>query len=434
MTRPLFAHGSPIRSPTVPVDDRWYLSKRGPHGERLKSKRHGRGKRWRVRYEDANGQPREMLFERKVDADAWDVKARSGVVEHSQTDQAERRTTYREYSERWRLSRQIGQALEYQRHIESRLRHHHYPYFGDRPVRAITVTTVLEWITKLLQANVAQSSVKTYFDLLNAIMNAAVADKLITDNPCKAVRLSAILRGFSRAPKWVPTDDDVLALLAVVPDEYQAAIWLGAGEGMRLGEVLGAEDGARCIDRIHQEVHVVQQLRFHKVKYGGFYLAPPKAGSVGDVDLDDHVGVILAEHVRNHPPTTVELPDITGGTPDPGKPVNRRQVALLFTDDQARPIHDQRWSDMWQSWRGAAGWPEEGTFHSLRHYFATSLIAAGADPTDVQRALRHSNLRITLETYVHWWPKKQRRRNVVSTALRAAGTHSPSGATARDQS
>src|SRR5438874_5966313 len=117
-------------------------------------------------------------------------------------------------------------------------------------------------------------------------MNAAVVDKAILDNPCKAIRLSAILRGFSRAPKWVPTADDVVALLAVVTPEYQAAIWLGAGQGMRLGEVLAMEDGNRCVDYFHREVHVVQQLRFHKAAYGGFYLAPPKSGSVGDVDLD----------------------------------------------------------------------------------------------------------------------------------------------------
>ena len=95
-------------------------------------------------------------------------------------------------------------------------------------------------------------------------------------------------------------------------------------------------------------------------------------------------------------------------------------MALLFTGDQGRPIHDQRSSDMWKQWRKAAGWPNEATFHSLRHYYATALITAGADPTDVQKALRHSSLRITLETYVHWWPKKQRRRNVVGTALRDA--------------
>jgi integrase len=75
---------------------------------------------------------------------------------------------------------------------------------------------------------------------------------------------------------------------------------------------------------------------------------------------------------------------------------------------------------LWQRWRQAAGWPDEGTFHSLRHYFATALITAGADPTDVQKALRHSSLRITLETYVHWWPKKERRRNIVSTMLKDA--------------
>jgi integrase len=49
------------------------------------------------------------------------------------------------------------------------------------------------------------------------------------------------------------------------------------------------------------------------------------------------------------------------------------------------------------------------------------LIAAGADPTDVQRAMRHASLRITLETYVHWWPKKAgRRRSVVGAALSKA--------------
>jgi integrase len=137
--------------------------------------------------------------------------------------------------------------------------------------------------------------------------------------------------------------------------------------------------------------------------------------------------------VRKYPPLLVELPDITAGTPDPGKDAKRRLVPLLFTDEQGRPFHDQRWSDMWQQWRKAAGWPEEGTFHSLRHYFATALITAGADPTDVQKALRHSSLRITLETYVHWWPKKERRRGVVGAALREAADKRQRELAAQDQ-
>jgi hypothetical protein len=38
----------------------------------------------------------------------------------------------------------------------------------------------------------------------------------------------------------------------------------------------------------------------------------------------------------------------------------------------------------------------------------------------VQNALRHSSLRITLETYVHWWAKEDRRRSVVGSAIRHA--------------
>lgn len=128
----------------------------------------------------------------------------------------------------------------------------------------------------------------------------------------------------------------------------------------------------------------------------------------------------MTAHVQHFPPVGVDLPDITRGTPDPGKPPLRRLVELLFTDELGRPMHDQAWSKLWAQWRTAAGWPQEGTFHSLRHYFATELIAANVDPTDVQNALRHSSLRITLETYVHWWPKRDRRRNIISSALRSA--------------
>jgi integrase len=403
----------------VAVDDLWYLSKRGPNNERIKSQRYGRGKRWRCRYVDADGNPRAELFERKADAEDFDLQARTGAPPapkaKPEPDQAP--LTFREYGDRWRVSRTIGQALEYQRHTESRLRIHLYPSFGNRPIRKITVTEVLEWLANRRAEGVANTSMRTYFDLLNMVMNAAKVDKEIDDNPCQGIRISAILRGLSRAPKWVPNDAQVLALLDAVPDRWKAAVWLGAGEGMRLGEVLGTENSDRCIDPAAQEVHVVQQLQFHRQEYGGFYLAPPKSGSTGDVDLDDAVAAALAEHVRKYPPVTVELPDITKGIPDPGKPATRRKVELLFTDHNGRPIHDQGWSKMWGTWRKAARWPAEGTFHSLRHYFATTLITQGVDPTDVQRALRHSSLRITLETYVHWWPKAERKRSVIGAVL-----------------
>jgi len=399
----------------MPVDDLWYLKAYGPDGKRLPSKRYGRGRRYRVRYQDASGEPREKLFERKRDAEEWDVKARTGQVEESRVDQAERNVTFREYGERWRLSREAGWALETRKRVESNLRVHLYPVFGARPIRTITLTSVLEWLSRRPADGTPKSTLKLYHELLDAVLAAAVTDKVIPENPCDGVKLAQILRGLSHAPKWVPTEDEVLSLLDVVPARYCAAIWLGAGQGCRLGEALGMEDSGRCLDPERSELHVVQQLRYSPQEHGGFYLSEPKAGSFGTVDLDPVVRDVLAEHVRRFPPVLVDLVDITSGSPV------RRSVPLLITTTRGNPFTDRTWSREWVGWRDAAGWPKEhGGFHALRHFFATTLITNHAEPQEVQRLLRHKTLRITLETYVHWWPKRERRRGVVGTALQAA--------------
>ena len=413
----------------MPVDDLWYLNTRGPDGKRLPSKRHGRGKRWRCRYEDANGHPRERLFERKVDADAFDARARSGVAEETKVQQAERNLTLRDYGERWRLSREIGWALETRKRVESNLRRHLYPVFGDRPLRKIHLTAVLEWLTQRLDEGTPKSSLKLYFELLDAVLNAAVTDKVLPDNPCDGVKLAQVLRGLSRAPKWVPAEDEVLALLDVVPARYRAIVWLGAGQGCRLGEALGMEDGTRCVDHERGELHIVQQLRYAPQEHSGFYISEPKAGSAGTVDLDPVVGQVLRDHVRAFPPVLVELVDISSGEPV------RRTVPLLFSTTRGNPFSDRTWSREWAGWRDAAGWPKEhGTFHALRHFFATTLITNHAEPQEVQRLLRHKTLRITLETYVHWWPKRERPRGLVGSVLQAAGNRAGAAKSDQDQS
>ena len=49
------------------VDDLWYLTKKDENKKRIPSARHGRGKRWRVRYTDPSGQARTRLFTARVD-------------------------------------------------------------------------------------------------------------------------------------------------------------------------------------------------------------------------------------------------------------------------------------------------------------------------------------------------------------------------------
>jgi integrase len=50
------------------------------------------------------------------------------------------------------------------------------------------------------------------------------------------------------------------------------------------------------------------------------------------------------------------------------------------------------------------GLPEGFSFHDLRHYLASLLIASGADIKTVQARMRHASARTTLHTYAHLWP------------------------------
>jgi integrase len=412
------------------VDDLWYLKKRDPNNEKkyLPSKRHGRGKRWRVRYIDASGEGRDRLFELKRDAQDFDLKCRSGIAEEVKVDQGERRVTFADYAERWRLSRESGWTLETRKRIPGNLRNHLNPAFGKKSMVSITLTDVLEWLSRCLEEGTPKSSLKLYFGLLKTVMNAARIDRVIPYNPCDGVKLAQVLRGVSLVPKWVPTEEQVLALVDAVPDRYRAAIWLGAGQGMRLGEVFGMEAGTRCADFLRRELNVVQQLRRLRGD-GTFVLTRPKAGSVGTVELDPMVADELAAHMRDFPPVNIELSDETDGEPV------TRTACLLFTTKAGQPLNDSRWSEWWATWREAAGWPKEGTFHSLRHFFATTLLSNGVDPQAVQKALRHANLRVTLETYVHWLPKKDRPRGVIGSVLaRADEARRALPRTAQDQS
>ncbi len=73
------------------VDDLWYLRKRDPAtGERLPSQRHGRGKRWRVRWIDPEtGQTRTELFGRRADAERHDANMHADISRGQYVDPRE---------------------------------------------------------------------------------------------------------------------------------------------------------------------------------------------------------------------------------------------------------------------------------------------------------------------------------------------------------
>lgn len=392
------------------VDDLWYLKRRAPDGGRLQSKRHGRGKRWRVRWVDPEtGAKREELFERKVDADRADANRQADISRGLYIDPRAGRVTVAEYAETWRRQ-QLHRGSTEER-VERVIRLHIVPVIGKLPLAAVRSSHLKGWV-KDRSAVLAPSTLHVvYSGTLVPMFNAAVVDRLIGVSPCVGVRLPDVPDG----QYTIATPDQVHALFKKLPERYRPIVYVAAGCGWRGGEIFGLElDG---VDFLRREVHVRQQLTV--VSGRKPYLAPPKTKtSLRTNELPELVGNALARHIEMFPPVPVEVDDET----DERNPC-RRPARLLFTNDDGEPIHRASWSHVWRPAVKAAGLPAGYGLRDLRHYFATVLIFGGANVKTVQLAMGHTAPTITLNTYVGYWPDAvDRTRSLVDAALGSAAS------------
>lgn len=248
------------------VDDLWYLSKRSPNDERVPSKRHGRGKRWRVRWTDpGDGSPRTELFDKQSDAQRHDARMRDDISRGRYVDPRAGTVTVAEHAKLWR-AQQLHRDSTAAR-TEGSIRLHIVPTLGELPLNQVKPSHLRTWVkdrTEVLDA----VTVRAVFGVIRAMLDAAVLDKLIGSNPCTGIRLPEVDHG----DMFIPTAAQVHAIAAEVPERYQAAVYLAAGCGLRFGEVFGMEP--EHVAFLQREVTVAQQVK--RVGKRGPYIGPPK--------------------------------------------------------------------------------------------------------------------------------------------------------------
>lgn len=385
------------------VDDLWYRSARDPQtGERLPSARHGRGKRWRVRYADDSGKPCTQAFDRKIDADQFDAGVRTDVARGLYIDPALGKETVESYAERWRQAQVYRGSTAVG--AESAFRLHINPVLGKRPLSSVRTSHVQAWVKGL---DVGPSTVRVIYGFLSVMFTSAVQDRAVAVTPCQNVTLPEL----PHAEHLILTPDQVHALAEAMPDRWRAMVYIGAGCGLRSGEVMGLE--RKHIDFMRREIHVEQQL----IVYSGRkpHLTPPKSRtSRRVVEMPQVVADALARHYAEFPPVPVAVEDDT----DPRHKRRVREAELVFTNSAGRPIYRNNLTKHWANAARDLGLPPKTGFHALRHYFATLLIFAGANVKTVQLALGHHSPTMTLDTYIGLWPDQlDRTRTLVDQAL-----------------
>jgi integrase len=399
------------------IDDRWYRIAKAPNGtsRKVPTARHGKGKRWDVRWRDDTGRQRHRAFERKQDAEAFLVQAKADLVRGTYTDPTAGKVTVRAYAESWLASQTSDPSTR--EATELRLRLHVFPELGGRELRALRPSVVQAWM-RGLQAKLAPNYVRVVFANLSAVLSAAVDDGLIGRNPCRAGSVRPPAPERRRVVPWPA--ERVTAVTAALPERYQVLAVLAAGCGLRQGETFGL--AADDIDFLRGIVHVRRQVKLVAARP---VFAPPKFGKERDVPLPETVALALAAHLQRWQPVAVTLP---WREPD----ARSETVGLLVaTRERTAVVRTYFNRHVWKPALKAAqvAATRQNGMHVLRHTYASVLLEDGVSVKALAEYLGHADPGFTLRTYTHLMPSSEdRARKAVDRAFGSA----PPGAGAPD--
>lgn len=412
------------------IQDRWYKTTTGPDGKTTKTKtdRHGSGLRYRARYVAPDGTEKSRSFpdRQKRLADAWLAQVAADMMRGQYVDPSAGKVTFQQYTAQW-LASQTTEASTVVA-MELRFRLHVFPHIGSRSLSAFQPGHIRAWARALKDSGIASSYQRVIFANVSAVFSAAVDDGIIARNPCRAGSVKAPKLDARKVKPW--TRARVFAVRDALPEQFAPLVDLGAGCGLRQGEVFGL--AVDELDFLGGVVHVVRQV---KMVGPNLVFAPPKGGKLRDVPLPEVVAKVLAEHVTRRPPVEVTLP---WKTPD-GPPVT---ASLVFTSRERKALNRNHFNMYhWKPALVAAGViPErapgqrftksrEHGMHALRHYYASVLLDAGENIKALAEYLGHADPGFTLRTYTHLMPNSQdRARRAIDAAFSPDEEAPPSAA------
>ncbi|GAA1363069.1 site-specific integrase [Arthrobacter rhombi] len=335
---------------------------------------------WRARYRDAAGKEHSRHFARKIDAQKWLDEVIASVVRGDYLDPRNAKTTIGEWADSWlkgyeqNRTSTVRQARSHLKHIREA--------FGGRPLASVRPSEVKAWTVRLKESGLADSTVYALHSRLGQLYADAVHDGLVARSP---VSRKTSPKGGKQRP-YVATTAQVWALHDAMPEGLRPAILLAAFAGLRVAEAvaLRVED----VDFMRGVISPVFQ-----------YPADPLKTEASRTPIP--ISTDLAVELNRMP---AKFDSDTIVTTEWGRAIAPYTLETRFREVRAT----------------VEGLPEGFRYHDLRHYYASLLIASGLDVKVVQRCLRHSSAKTTLDTYGHMFPDKEESARAAVTEVLAA--------------
>ncbi len=226
--------------------------------------------------------------------------------------------------------------------------------------------------TEMNRKDLSPATVNLAYRYLHVLVKQAQAWGVMDSNPCTSIVLPRIPG--TELSFLAPSD--IHRLLEASPEPERTLFALLAFSGLRLGEALALQ--WKNVDLEHGALFVEKTYSYH----GGIHDPKTKA-SRRAVPMFPDLALMLHEHMERQEDASPDQLLFSKGA-GPMDPSNIRKV-------------------FGQALKGAG--LERVTPHSLRHTYASAMLAAGASVKALQRALGHASATMTLNVYSHMIPE-----------------------------
>jgi integrase len=267
---------------------------------------------------------------------------------------------------------------------------------GQIDLTKLSRTDVSKWVNGLAAKELSGKTIRNVHGFLSGALNEAVRQKLISENPCAAMRMPTT--SHKSTEMTFLTREEFADLYELVDPHYQPLVLTLVGTGMRFGEATALM--VADVDIEHSSLRVRQAWK--KTGNSSREIGAPKTKrSIRTIPLAPEVKETLARLIAN-----------------------KSHGDFVFTNKQNLPINastfrEQTWlpavqdfagdeveivSTKWNSKRRVVikeGSGKHPRLHDLRHSFVSWAIQASVPLPVIQRTLGHESITTTIDRYGH---------------------------------
>jgi integrase len=285
-----------------------------------------------------------------------------------------------------------GRATSHIQTVESHLRVHIEPFFGEKPIDRVTDSDVTRFLVALRRKDLKPKTARNVLSTLHSLFELALRRRWVNANPCKTVDAPVVEP--SGEIRFLKQAELVAVLERGVPDDALGKLerplyLMAAMTGLRQGELLAL----RWLDLDDR----ARKVRVRQAFVRGEFKAPKSRRGTRGVPMAEELGEAL-DQLREAALFTDD-DDLVFANPTSGKPLDRSTVYKRFKKACRR-----------------AG-VRVVRFHDLRHTFGTRIAASGeVSLRTLQEWMGHRDAKTTL-IYADYQPAEHE-SEIVSRAFR----------------